>query len=411
MKILLSAYACEPNKGSEPGVGWNWAKQIARFHEVWVITRTNNKTVIDKEMQKNPTPNLNFYYADLPKWMRFWKKGNRGLYLYYYLWQVMAYRVVKKLHKEKKFDLAHHITFGNILLPTFIPFLHIPFVWGPLGGGENIPKQFRTIFTLKWRIFESIRDIMQKIFFKADPFINFALKKSRIILVRTRESFDLIPLKYIKKTKLILETGATSTSIHTNNKSLEANNNLKIIYAGRLIHWKGLNLAIEAFANFIKRNKNSIFLIIGDGSYYKNLLKQKESLNINKIYFLGTLPREKTLMHINSSHIYLHPSFKDAGAWGVIEAMQYGLPIICLNLGGPREIVNEKCGIKIRAENPKQVVSDITKALHLLAKNPKLRNKLGNGGKKRAKELYDWDKKGNEIKNIYEEIFKDNASK
>jgi hypothetical protein len=350
MKILLSAYACEPNKGSEPGVGWNWAKQIARFHEVWVITRTNNKTVIDKEMQKNPTPNLNFYYADLPKWMRFWKKGNRGLYLYYYLWQVMAYRVVKKLHKEKKFDLAHHITFGNILLPTFIPFLHIPFVWGPLGGGENIPKQFRTIFTLKWRIFESIRDIMQKIFFKADPFINFALKKSRIILVRTRESFDLIPLKYIKKTKLILETGATSTSIHTNNKSLEANNNLKIIYAGRLIH-------------------------------------------------------------INSSHIYLHPSFKDAGAWGVIEAMQYGLPIICLNLGGPREIVNEKCGIKIRAENPKQVVSDITKALHLLAKNPKLRNKLGNGGKKRAKELYDWDKKGNEIKNIYEEIFKDNASK
>lgn len=31
MKILFSAYACEPGKGSEPGVGWNWGRQITRF--------------------------------------------------------------------------------------------------------------------------------------------------------------------------------------------------------------------------------------------------------------------------------------------------------------------------------------------------------------------------------------------
>lgn len=36
MKILLSAYACEPNKGSEPGVGWSWATEYAKQHQVWV---------------------------------------------------------------------------------------------------------------------------------------------------------------------------------------------------------------------------------------------------------------------------------------------------------------------------------------------------------------------------------------
>ena len=53
LKILISAYACEPDKGSEPGVGWNWAKQISRFHEVWVITRKNNRPSIEKELEEN----------------------------------------------------------------------------------------------------------------------------------------------------------------------------------------------------------------------------------------------------------------------------------------------------------------------------------------------------------------------
>jgi hypothetical protein len=79
LKVLISAYACEPHKGSEPGVGWNWAKQIAKFAEVWVITRANNREVIEEELKRSPEPNLHFIYVDLPKWMRFWKKKQRGV--------------------------------------------------------------------------------------------------------------------------------------------------------------------------------------------------------------------------------------------------------------------------------------------------------------------------------------------
>lgn len=43
MKLLLSAYACELNTGSEPGVGWHWAAEVTRLgHEVWVLTRADN---------------------------------------------------------------------------------------------------------------------------------------------------------------------------------------------------------------------------------------------------------------------------------------------------------------------------------------------------------------------------------
>ena len=71
-KILLSAYACEPNVGSEPGVGWNWAIEIKKLgHEILIITRKNNKKVIEKELLTNKILNKkNFYYFDLPKFFK-----------------------------------------------------------------------------------------------------------------------------------------------------------------------------------------------------------------------------------------------------------------------------------------------------------------------------------------------------
>ena len=54
MKVLVSAYACEPGKGSEPGVGWQWVRQIARFHDTWVITRANNREKIEADLLQRP---------------------------------------------------------------------------------------------------------------------------------------------------------------------------------------------------------------------------------------------------------------------------------------------------------------------------------------------------------------------
>ena len=88
--ILASAYAINPYKGSEDGMGWNLVLQIARFNKVIAVTRENNREHIEKYMAENPNPhykNMEFLYFDLPYWMRFWKKGGRGAMLYYFMWQ------------------------------------------------------------------------------------------------------------------------------------------------------------------------------------------------------------------------------------------------------------------------------------------------------------------------------------
>ena len=64
MNILILAYACEPLKGSEPGVGWNLSVALSKLHNVTVLTRRNNKSAIEAYISKYPSDNINFVYHD-----------------------------------------------------------------------------------------------------------------------------------------------------------------------------------------------------------------------------------------------------------------------------------------------------------------------------------------------------------
>ena len=160
MRILVSAYACSPGFGSEQGVGWNRALQLARFHEVWVVTRSKNRAAIEAALAREPRPNLHFLYQDLPRWARLWKKKRRGMHLYYYLWQMGAYWAGRRLHREVKLDQVHHVTFVNYWMPSFLALLPVPLVWGPVGGGETCPASFRP--RLSWRGTKPRRDAVSR---------------------------------------------------------------------------------------------------------------------------------------------------------------------------------------------------------------------------------------------------------
>src|SRR5438067_2232988 len=107
LKVLISAYACEPQKGSEPEVGWQWAVQMARFHDVTVVTRTNNRGGIEGELRnlgdKHPLPR--FVYHDLGPRMLALKKRFKLTRFYYTRWQKAAWAVIERLHKTERYDV------------------------------------------------------------------------------------------------------------------------------------------------------------------------------------------------------------------------------------------------------------------------------------------------------------------
>ena len=105
-------------------MGWQRAIHIAQKHEVWIRTKENNKETIEEYKRSTsesiPWDNMHFLYVHLPKWMVFWKKGNRGMRMYYYLWAKKAYAIAKELHSAERFDIVHSVTFVSLTQPCFL---------------------------------------------------------------------------------------------------------------------------------------------------------------------------------------------------------------------------------------------------------------------------------------------------
>jgi len=402
LKVLLSAYACEPGKGSEPGVGWNWARQIARFHEVWVITRANNRERIENALAKDPLPNAHFIYFDLPRWTRFWKRGQRGVHLYYYLWQLGAYFVARKWHQRVGFDIGHHVTFVNYWLPSFLALLPIPYIWGPVGGGESAPRAFRSTFSLRGRIYELGRDLARWLG-ELDPLVRRTARQASLGLATTEETAKRMRLLGCPRVEVLSEAALAEEEIEElGSRPLRTAPPFRVLSLGRLLHLKGFHLGLEAFAEFQRAFPESECWIVGDGPERKRLEGLAHRLGLDgKVRFWGAVARARALELLAECDVLPHPSLHDSGGWVCLEAMAAGRPVICLDLGGPSLQVTEETGIKVPAISPEQAVRDLAAATHKLATDPELRARMGKAGRQRIQDDFSWDKKGDLIDQMY----------
>lgn len=405
MRILLSAYACEPHRGSEPGVGWNVAREIAKFHEVWVLTRLDeSKEIIEAELKYDPVPNLHFVYFTLPFWKDSMRWGQSGaMQIHYYLWQIQAYFVARRLHREIAFDLIHHVTFAKYSVPSFLSLLPLPFTWGPVGGGETAPKSFWKDFSFRAKAYEVARAVACGLA-EVDPFVRLTARKSFVVQATTPETakrLDRLGAKNVEKKPAVALPERDIKCLAQ--YRLPANPPFRFISMGRLLHWKGFHLGLCAFA--AAKLSNAEYWLIGDGPMRGRLEALVTNLGIvGKAKFLGGLPREAALARLGESHVLVHPSLHDSGGWVCMEAMAAGRPVICLDLGGPAVLVTKEIGFKIQADNPEQAVCDLADAMLRLARDPELLTHMGEAGRRLVCQCYNWQARGRELDKLYRQI-------
>ncbi len=404
-KVLISAYACEPGRGSEPGVGWNLAREMAKFHDLWVITRAINREVIEEELAKNPVQGLHFIYFDLPKWFRTWENVRYGVQIYYYIWQLGIYPLAKRVHCKVGFSIAHHITFVRYWTPSLLALLPIPFLWGPIGGGESAPKTFRKNFSAEGQRYERLRDLARWLG-ERDPLVKLTARKCKMALVTTRETYEQVLSLRATCIRVLGACALGEQEIDSLKEMFRQKSTpIRFISMGRLLHWKGFHLGLRAFDQSGLRN--SEYWVIGDGPERRRLKGIAYSLNVeSRVKFWGNLSRNEALAKLGQSSILIHPSLHDSGGFVCLEAMAAGKPVICLDLGGPAVLVTEETGFKIQAHNPQQVVDDIAEAMKKLAASESLRKQMGYAGQKQVKDVFSWHVKANEFNRIYEKMAK-----
>lgn len=402
-KILISAYACEPLKGSEQGVGWNWVLQLAKTNYLHVITRANNQEPIEKHLPQDLKDNITFHYYDTNPLIKGFKNKARGLYLYYFFWQIGIIPLVKKIFNNQDIDYTMHLTMGSIWMPTFLPFFNIPFIWGPVGGGEGIPKNFLSTLPLKNRIIQSLRYVLKGLSI-VNPLVLYPSKKAVTIIARTFNTEQFIPQRYVSKTKVYLETSMES-SIFENHKAHQSQNDkINLILTGRLVPFKNVISVIKAL-QYIPKSIDFRLTIIGSGSEKINIDKEIISLNLSdKIRFVKETNREEVLTKLSRSDIYLFPSLREGGSWALMEAMAIGLPVICLKWSGMEIITDKNSAIQLPVSNPEQLPKDIAKAICKLIDNPSERQRMGNAARERIKNVFNWEAKGAFMEQLFIEL-------
>jgi len=405
MKVLLSAYSCEPGRGSEPGVGWNMVREIAKHHEVWVLTRPDeSKNVIEAELARNPVPNMHFVYFTTPIVGGIWKLGQSGaMQIHYYLWQIAAYFVARRLHREINFDIVQHVTFVKYSSPSFLSLLPIPFVWGPVGGGESAPKAFWVDFNFRNRIYELMRMGVRSLG-ENDLFAHLTARRSAVAYATTEDTAQRVRKMGCPHVKILSESGLSQEEIESlAHFPLPDTSPMRFISMGRLLHWKGFHLGLRAFAQ--ANLPDAEYWIVGDGPEWERLQTLATDLGIShQVKFWGRLPREQTLEKLGQSQVLVHPSLHDSGGWVCLEGMAAGRPVICLDLGGPAQQVTQETGFKIPAHTLQQTIADLAAAMVQVSDDAQLRVRMGQAGQRLVREDFTWEAKGRLLSEVYKKL-------
>jgi len=401
LKILMSAYACEPRKGSEPEVGWQWSLQMAYFHDVTVLTRANNRISIEAELSvlKGKQPLPQFVYHDESPLLLKLKRRMHATKTYYLLWQRSARKIAARLHAEHRFDLFHHVTFAAMRYPTIIWGHGAPSVWGPIGGAESVPFAL-----LPWSqpaplLVEASRNVhnfLHTRFFRA---LSRRASASTVTLVTSRETqraFAALGFETPLMPAIGLDTDAWKAPAHSENSGP-----LKLLFVGNIITLKGVDLAIKALK---ESGSSAMFTLVGDGSFLPAIRRLTRHLGLeSQVHFQGRLPRAEVLALYPEFDVFVFPSLHDTGGYAVIEAMLNELPVICLDCGGPAVATHDDCGIKIPLGPPAKVISGLAAAIRNYDQNRDLVQHQGRQAREVILKNYNWKRKGEQMNEVYQQ--------
>jgi glycosyltransferase involved in cell wall biosynthesis len=299
------------------------------------------------------------------------------------LWQAAAVGIARDLHAREGFDAIHHLTWGGVRAPTFLGLLDVPLIVGPLGGGETSPWLVRDGFHFKAKLTEAIRDLSNQTIM-LNPLVRRGLLDASVIFVKTPDTRRLFTRAMQGKSIEFIELGLQQTQPP---KPDRPHGPPRFLFAGRLLYWKGAHIAIRALAELVRRLPDARLTIVGKGKEQGRLKAAAAGYGLsNNIEFVPWLPQQELFALYRSHDLLIFPSLHDSSGGVVLEALSFGLPVVCLDLGGPKQIVTSDSGVVVSTagRNTAQVAVALADEIFRIFVSPSHLSQLSLGATDRA---------------------------
>jgi glycosyltransferase involved in cell wall biosynthesis len=405
------AESAHPEAHSVSWIGWALSRALTEVADVHLVTRRTNRDAIlaaglveGRDFQALDTEAYERAVGRAAGWLRGGPdKGWTTLMAMslpaYYAFERAAWRELGADIRAKRFDLVHRITPVSPTMPS--PIAHhckaagVPFVLGPLNGGLPWPRQFNALRHAEREWLSYLREA-----YRLMPFYRSTRDSAAAILVGSMETFRQIPDRWRTKCLFLPENGIDPARFpEPPPRSREPP--LKAVFVGRLVPYKGADMAIEAAAGLLHDGRMRLD-IVGDGPELPRLQRLVEAERLSaSVRLHGRVGPEAVHEHLARADILLFPSIREFGGGVVLEAMAMGAVPVVVDYGGPGELVTEETGIRVPLADRDGIVARLRHELAQLTGGAARLDAMAAAGRRRVAELFTWQQKARQVREVY----------
>jgi glycosyltransferase involved in cell wall biosynthesis len=396
VRVLISAYACEPGRGSESEVGWQWVLAAARLgHEVTVITRSNNREKIEARAQDWRDLPIRFHYHEAPAPFVLLKRRVTLPRLYYLVWQASLVPQIRRFLRDEAFDRYHQLTYVSARFPSVLAAAKDRFVWGPVGGLGRIPPDLRRELGPRERLQECVRDVFV-LLDRLSPLWWRTARNCRRLVVADVDTMKRLPRSVQRKALL---APAIGIDITLDRPESEVSSSPRVVLVGELVARKGQSLGLRALARI--KEIQWVCEVIGEGPDKHRLEALARKLGIaERVVFKGNLPRQHVLQNLEDRPVFVSLSLRESGGMALLEAAAAGCPLVFLDTGGPSQIFGRAGFGAVAPGKPENVVVAAATEIERLLSNKQHRAAAGREARAVAERMA-WETKNQYIAWLY----------
>lgn len=407
MKILINAYACSPNMGSEPGMAWNWCVNLAGYCELFIITEGEFRDKIEATVPTLPQgKNMHFYYNPVSDEVRrmCWNQGDWRFYKYYKRWQWRTYEIAMDIMSTTRIDVLHQLNMIGFREPGYLWKIDgVPLVWGPVDAKEKFPVAYLDGAGWKTNIFMRLKNIITSWQFRNDKRVHRMVERSKVIVSASSNSQSSFLKYFSKETPLINETGCYVTENVRMEQiyGCDVKSTFDLLWVGKMDFRKQFELAIRSLSMAYHSDIRLHVVGSGDVSSYQ---KVAELLGVmDNCIWHGAVSHDEVQSLMKHADLFFFTSVAEGTPHVVLEAIGNRLPVLCFDTCGHGDSVDERVGIKIPLSNPRQSVKDFAEEIEYLYSHRDVLKQMSENCRERRKEL-GWDNKARQMVELYNQI-------
>lgn len=405
LRVLIVADAASTRFGGEAVLPWHYFRLLRRRGvETWMTVHSRTRNELRELLPPEEIERIEFIEDN---WRhRFWLRlarrgpalfGNLLVMLVKFETHRLQRRLAKELIARRGITIVHQPTPVSPKEPSLLYGLGVPVVIGPMNGGMEYPPGFYKNQGRMARIAtRAIRGLSHAI----NRLVPGKIRAETLLTANARTRAAL-PAGVRGEVVDLVENGVETALWTGVERPAEHGGSIRFVFMGRLVDWKAVDILLEAFQRIFRQLPCQLE-ILGDGPMRAAWERAAQELGLgNSVVFHGWKTQAEAAEVLRAAHVLVLSSLFECGGAVVLEAMAAGIPVIATAWGGPADYLDETCGRLIAPTSRTALVDGFARAMLELGLAPDLRVELGRNGRERVRRHFDWERKVDQILEVY----------